>query len=100
MTNEPKTARSSGGVFAVSCHAPAAEAEPRQAAGGCERSDIVTRLRDRAYSSKAIDRLCEEAADVIEQLRARWDIAEKRAIRLGQELSEIHQRCRTREPAD
>lgn len=69
MTDESKTARSPGGVFAVSCHAPAAEAEPRQAAGGCERSDIVTRLRDRAYSFKAVDRLCEEAADVIERMR-------------------------------
>jgi hypothetical protein len=54
--------------------------------------DIVTRLRDRAYSFKAPDRLVEEAADVIEQLRLRWDIAEKRAIRLGMELAEVHRR--------
>lgn len=31
-------------------------------------ADIVTRLRDRAYACKAIDRLCEEAADEIERL--------------------------------
>jgi hypothetical protein len=34
-------------------------------------SDIVTRLRDRAYSFKAIDRLLEEAADVIERMRGK-----------------------------
>ena len=39
MSEDFKTARSPGGVFAVSCHEPAAEAEQRQAAGGCERSD-------------------------------------------------------------
>lgn len=33
-------------------------------------SDIVTRLRDRAYSSKGKDTLCEEAADEIDRLRA------------------------------
>jgi hypothetical protein len=32
-------------------------------------SDIVTRLRDRAYSSKGKDTLCEEAADEIDRLR-------------------------------
>jgi len=32
-------------------------------------TDIVDRLRDRAYSLKAKDRLCEEAAAVIESLR-------------------------------
>ena len=31
--------------------------------------DIVTRLRDRSYSSKAKDPLCEEAANEIERLR-------------------------------
>ena len=31
--------------------------------------DIVQRLRDRAYSGKSVDRLCEEAADVIERMR-------------------------------
>ena len=54
--------------------------------------DIVTRLRDRAFSFKAPDRLVEEAADVIEQLRARWDIAEQRAVRLGRELAEMRHR--------
>lgn len=32
-------------------------------------SDIVQQLRDRAYSSKIIDRLCEQAADEIARLR-------------------------------
>jgi hypothetical protein len=32
-------------------------------------SDIVTELRDRAYSSKVPDRLCAEAADEIADLR-------------------------------
>lgn len=32
-------------------------------------SDLVDRLRDRAYSGKIVDRLCEEAADAIAQLR-------------------------------
>jgi hypothetical protein len=34
-----------------------------------EAADIVTRLRDRAYSFKAPDPLLEEAADEIERLR-------------------------------
>lgn len=33
-------------------------------------SDLVTRLRDRAYSGKAPDALCEEAAAEIERLRS------------------------------
>jgi hypothetical protein len=33
-------------------------------------NDIVTELRDRAYSGKAIDRLAERAADEIERLRS------------------------------
>lgn len=57
--------------------------------------DIVARLRDRAFSFKAPDRLVEEAADVIEQLRARWDIAEQRAVRLGRELAEMRRRPET-----
>jgi hypothetical protein len=32
-------------------------------------TDIVQQLRDRAYSSKAVDTLCERAADEIERLR-------------------------------
>jgi peptidoglycan hydrolase CwlO-like protein len=32
-------------------------------------SDLVNRLRDRSYASKAKDRLCEEAADEIERLQ-------------------------------
>jgi hypothetical protein len=32
-------------------------------------TDIVDRLRDRAYSLKAKDRLCEEAAQIILDLR-------------------------------
>jgi hypothetical protein len=34
-------------------------------------SDLVTRLRDRAYSGKVPDALCEEAAAEIERLRSR-----------------------------
>ena len=33
-------------------------------------SDLVTRLRDRAYSCKVPDALCEEAATEIERLRS------------------------------
>ena len=33
-------------------------------------ADIVEQLRDRAYCGKAVDRLLEQAADLIEQLRA------------------------------
>ena len=32
-------------------------------------TDIVQQLRDRAYSSKVVDTLCERAADEIERLR-------------------------------
>jgi hypothetical protein len=32
-------------------------------------ADIVHELRDRAYSSKIVDRLCERAADEIARLR-------------------------------
>ena len=32
-------------------------------------SDLVERLRDRAYSFRIVDRLCEEAADEIARLR-------------------------------
>jgi hypothetical protein len=32
-------------------------------------TDIVQQLRDRAYSGKAVDTLCERAADEIERLR-------------------------------
>jgi len=33
-------------------------------------ADIVEQLRDRAYCGKAVDRLLEQAAELIEQLRA------------------------------
>ena len=33
-------------------------------------ADIVEQLRDRAYCGKSVDRLLEQAAELIEQLRA------------------------------
>ncbi len=42
-------------------------------------TDIVQQLRDRAYSSKAVDTLCERAADEVERLRLTDD--ELEAIR-------------------
>ena len=43
--------------------------EAQAPASGPRRLDIVNRLRDRSYMSKAKDPLCEEAADEIERLR-------------------------------
>lgn len=43
--------------------------EAQASAEGNRRLDLVDRLRDRSYMSKAKDPLCEEAADEIERLR-------------------------------
>lgn len=40
-------------------------------------ADIITRLRDRAYAFKAVDKLCEEAADEIESLRRKLAVIER-----------------------
>jgi hypothetical protein len=45
-------------------------------------SDIVNELRDRAYASKIVDRLCERAADEIARLRGRARFADA-VIRSG-----------------
>lgn len=36
-------------------------------------SDLIDRLRDRAYCGKGVDRLCEEAADELGRLRIALD---------------------------
>lgn len=42
-------------------------------------ADIVEQLRDRAYCGKAVDRLLEQAADLIEQLRAQVQADERKS---------------------
>ena len=63
MTEDFKTARSPGGVFAVSCHEPAAEAEQRQAAGGCERSDTEPKEKLAEFSFTLTDEQIYRAVD-------------------------------------
>lgn len=49
-------------------------------------SDIINRLRDRSFSSKAKDELCEEAAAEIERLLWRHKVSESIASRLAAEV--------------
>ena len=60
--------------------------------------NIVDRLRDRAYSGKSIDRLLEEAADVIEALQDR--VAAMQAVALANGMKRVASEHGTNEPTE
>lgn len=52
-------------------------------------SDLIDRLRDRAYSSKSVDRLCEEAAAEIERLKIALDCYRRSSQAAAQEINDL-----------